>query len=96
MNPLKMSQALSRLVDRYIDIDLVVFLPQRFLLEPQSLMFEFPEKYGLENVVKTPKGLLEREEFVYDEKNGLPSEGAIRRNGDASKAPGRSLGAHSL
>lgn len=60
-------ESLIRLVERYKECDMVVFLPQRFLLEPQSLMFEHPEKYGLENIRSVGKTVFEREQYIYAE-----------------------------
>lgn len=58
---------LKSFVERHIRSDRVVFLPQRFLLEPQSLMFERPGDYGLANLEKVEKGPFERDEFTFDE-----------------------------
>lgn len=58
------------LVNRYISSDHVVFLPQKFLLEPQSLMFTNPEEYGLKNVSLLKSGIFDREKCAYDECGG--------------------------
>jgi radical SAM superfamily enzyme YgiQ (UPF0313 family) len=73
-------ESFIRLVDRYSDSDMVAFLPQRFLLEPQSLMFEHPERYGLTNLRSVGTSIFEREQFVYDELEGLCSENLRERN----------------
>jgi hypothetical protein len=73
-------ESFIRLVDRYIDSDMVVFLPQRFLLEPQSLMFEHPERYGLANLKSLGTSVFEREQFVFDEMDGLGSREIQGRN----------------
>lgn len=71
--------ALKRLIERYIDSDMVVFLPQRFLLEAESLMFEHPERYGLSNVRQVQSSAFEREQFTYREE-GLDYGDIQRRN----------------
>ncbi len=58
------------LVDRYIKSHMVVFLPNRFLLEPQSLMFEQPSRYGLKEIRKVETGVFEREQYTYEEIEG--------------------------
>jgi radical SAM superfamily enzyme YgiQ (UPF0313 family) len=68
------------LVKRYIDSDAVTFLPQRFLLEPQSLMFEHPERYGLVSVRKVNTGLFEREQFTFEEAHGADYPEVRARN----------------
>jgi hypothetical protein len=73
--------ALKGLIDRYIDSDMVVFLPQRFLLEAHSLMYDFPERYGLSNVRKVKASVFEREQYLYDEAGGLDSDAVQLRNG---------------
>jgi Radical SAM superfamily len=73
-------ESFIRLVNRYIDSDMVVFLPQRFLLEPQSLMFEHPERYGLANLRSVGTAIFEREQFVFDEMGGLDSQEIQDRN----------------
>jgi len=74
-------RAFMRLVDRYIDSPMVVFLPGRFLLEPQSLMFQDPETYGLANIARVETGLFEREQYTYDEtRGGLNAEEVRQRN----------------
>lgn len=73
-------ESLIRLMERFSDSDLVAFLPQRFLLEPQSLMFEDPGRYGLTNLRSVGTSVFEREQFVYDELDGLESEKIRERN----------------
>ncbi len=73
-------ESLIRLMERFSDSDMVAFLPQRFLLEPQSLMFEHPERYGLTNLRSVETSVFEREQFVYDERDGLESEKIRERN----------------
>ncbi len=58
-------ESLIRLIERYVDSDMVAFLPQRFLLEPQSLMFAHPERYGLTNLRSVGTSVFEREQFEY-------------------------------
>ncbi|MFZ5866946.1 MAG: B12-binding domain-containing radical SAM protein [Thermodesulfobacteriota bacterium] len=85
------AKAFIRLVERYIDSPMVVFLPGRFLLEPQSLMFQDPEAYGLANIEKVGTSLFEREQYTYDESGtGLNSEDVLRRNEEHK----RKLGDH--
>ncbi|MFH1112585.1 MAG: B12-binding domain-containing radical SAM protein [Pseudomonadota bacterium] len=73
-------RALMGLIERYIDSDNVVFLPQRFLLEAHSLMHEHPDRYGLANIHRVDAGVFEREQFFYDETEGLTSEDVRERN----------------
>jgi anaerobic magnesium-protoporphyrin IX monomethyl ester cyclase len=68
------------LVKRYIDSDAVTFLPQRFLLEPQSLMFEHPKHYGLASIRKVDGGLFEREQFTFEETRGADYSEVRARN----------------
>ncbi len=70
----------ERLVDRYVDSDMVVFLPQRFLLEPQSLMFDKPEHYGLSNIKRVQTPIFEREQYIFDEIQGPDHSGISERN----------------
>jgi radical SAM superfamily enzyme YgiQ (UPF0313 family) len=69
-----------QLVERYIDSDMVVFLPQRFLLEPQSLMFDHPDRYGLSNVRRVQAPIFEREQYIFDEIQGPHHFGITERN----------------
>jgi hypothetical protein len=69
-----------RLVDRYIRLDEVVFMPQRFLLEAQSLMHCEPERFGLTNVRPVEHGIFEREQFSYEEANGHTSRKSFERH----------------
>ena len=78
-------ESLIRLIERYVDSDMVAFLPQRFLLEPQSLMFAHPERYGLTNLRSVGTSVFEREQFEYDELDGLDSEKIRDRNEDYRK-----------
>ncbi|HTY23403.1 MAG TPA: radical SAM protein [Desulfomonilaceae bacterium] len=73
-------ESFARLVDRYIDSDYVTFLPQRFLLEPQSSMFERPDKYGLKNIHRVETSQFEREQFIYGEVGGPDHHGVEERN----------------
>jgi radical SAM superfamily enzyme YgiQ (UPF0313 family) len=73
-------ESFIRLVERYSDSDMVAFLPQRFLLEPQSLMFEHPDRYGLSNLRSVGTSVFEREQLVYDELDGLESREISDRN----------------
>lgn len=59
--------ALIRLIERYIGSDMVEFLPQRFLLEAHSLMFQHPEQYGLAGIHRVEASIFEREQFIYRE-----------------------------
>ena len=77
--------SLVKLINRYINNDLVVFLPQRFLLEPQSLMYEKPEDYGLENIEKVQGSVFEREEFIYEEINSPLQDSISDRNEEHRK-----------
>ena len=72
--------ALVRLVERYIHSDMVVFLPQRFLLEADSLMYDHPDRYGLSNITRVQTGVFEREQYLYDEEGALTSEQIQERN----------------
>ncbi len=72
--------ALTRLVERYINSDMVVFLPQRFLLEAQSLMFENPGRYGMADMRRVEGPLFEREQFTYREVEGPDHAGIVKRN----------------
>lgn len=58
---------LMGLIERYIDSDFVEFLPQRFLLEAHSLMYEHPEQYGLADIRRVNTGPFEREQYIYRE-----------------------------
>jgi len=73
-------EAFIQLVDRYVDSGQVVFLPQRFLLEPQSLMAESPRDYGLINLTEVGGSVFEREQFVYEEIDGPDHESISARN----------------
>jgi len=73
-------EAFIALVERYIESDLVLFLPQRFLLESQSHMFDHAEQYGLTDVTKVDRGVFEREEYVYGETEGLDFQQVRQRN----------------
>jgi hypothetical protein len=67
-------------VENHIRSDLVVFLPQRFLLEPQSLMYDRPGDYGLANLRKVEASPFEREELTFDESGGAGREAVAARN----------------
>lgn len=73
-------RSLTGLIDRYLDSDMVVFLPGRFLLEPQSLMHETPDKYGMRNLQRVDKGIFEREQYTYEESGGLDHRAVEARN----------------
>lgn len=74
------------LVDSYIDSDLAVFLPQRFLLEPHSLMFDNPEHYGLSNIRRVTTSAFEREQYIFDEIRGPDHDGISERNSTHQEA----------
>ena len=72
---------LIRFVERHIRSDRVVLLPQRFLLEPQSLMFERPGDYGLgRNLERVETSPFERDEFTFEESGGIGREAIASRN----------------
>jgi len=72
--------ALIRLLDRYLDSDDVVFMPMRFLLEPESLVFSQPDKYGLADISPVEAGPFERDEYLYGEAGGPDWTGVAARN----------------
>jgi hypothetical protein len=59
---------------------MVVFLANRFMLEPQSLMFEQPQRYGLKEIRKVETGIFEREQFTYEEIEGNDFNAIMARN----------------
>ncbi|AFM24468.1 B12-binding domain-containing radical SAM protein [Desulfomonile tiedjei] len=71
---------LTGFIDRYVDLPLVVLLPQRFLLEPQSLLFEKSDHYGLTNIRKVSGPVFEREQYEYDELGGTDHDSIMERN----------------
>jgi radical SAM superfamily enzyme YgiQ (UPF0313 family) len=71
---------LIRFVEHYIRSGRVVLLPQRFLLEPQSLMFERPGDYGLANLERVETSPFERDEFTFEESGGVGREAIASRN----------------
>jgi hypothetical protein len=71
---------LIRFVELHIRSERVVFLPQRFLLEPQSLMYERPGHYGLVNLRKVEASPFERDEFTFEELGGTGREVIALRN----------------
>ncbi|MBW1712106.1 MAG: radical SAM protein [Deltaproteobacteria bacterium] len=73
-------RALIEIMDRYRRSKLVVFLPMRFLLEPQSLIYDKPQTYGLTNVRELKTELFERSEYAFDEMGGLSHEEILARN----------------
>lgn len=73
-------EALKRLIFRYFAIPEVVFLPQRFLLEPQSYLQENPREFGLTGVKPLEKGIFEREEYEFGESEGADHQAVIERN----------------
>jgi radical SAM superfamily enzyme YgiQ (UPF0313 family) len=62
------------LVERYINSDQVVFIPHRFLLEPQSLMHKHPHLYGLTGIKRLETNMFEREQYVFEETGGTTYE----------------------
>ena len=74
------------LVEKYIDSDWVTFLPQRFLLESQSLMFDHPDQYGLANIKRVEASRFEREQWIYEESGGPDHQGVEQRNERNRKA----------
>ncbi len=73
-------EALEALIDRYISCPKVVFLPQRFILEPQSRLFEQPQSFGLTDLKPVRTNPFERQEYAYSEIDGPDSEGVLSRN----------------
>jgi len=78
-------KALMGLIERYIDSDHVVFLPQRFLLEAHSLMYDHPDRYGLSTIRKVETSIFEREQFLFNETEGFTSD-EIRMRNDRHRA----------
>jgi hypothetical protein len=72
--------AFIALVRRYLNSDLVVFLPQRFLLEPHSLMHEQPERYGLKDLEAVGTTIFERDQFIYGEEPDWNHQAVRSRN----------------
>ncbi len=68
------------LVEKYVDSDWVTFLPQRFLLESQSLMFDHPDRYGIVNIKRVEASPFEREQWIYQESDGRDYDGVEQRN----------------
>jgi radical SAM superfamily enzyme YgiQ (UPF0313 family) len=75
-----------RLVEKYIDSDWVTFLPQRFMLESQSLMFDHPDRYGLLKIKKVEASQFEREQWIYEETDGIDYDAVELRNERHRKA----------
>jgi len=73
-------QTLKSLIFRYVSNPEVVFLPQRFLLEPQSYLQENPGEFGLTAVRPLEKGLFEREEYEFGEVGAVAHQAVIERN----------------
>ncbi len=73
-------EAFIKLVERYIRSDMVVFLTQRFLLEPHSLMFEQPARYALSDIRRVEASVFEREQYTYSEVGGLDQNDVRERN----------------
>ena len=73
-------QALIRLVQHYRGCDDVYFMPMRFLLEPQSRLFEDPGAFGLQDLTRAPGSALDREAYIFSEVNGLEAPAIARRN----------------
>ena len=76
----------GRLVEKYIDSDWVTFLPQRFMLESQSLMFDHPDRYGLLKIKKVEASQFEREQWIYEEIDGIDYDAVELRNERHRKA----------
>ncbi|MDD5168892.1 MAG: radical SAM protein [Syntrophales bacterium] len=72
--------ALIGFIERHIASDYVTFIPHRFLLEPESLIFTHPEKYGLTKIEKVPLGLFEREQYLFTETGGRDFADIQERN----------------
>jgi anaerobic magnesium-protoporphyrin IX monomethyl ester cyclase len=79
-------EAFISLVERYIDSDQVMILPQRFLLEPQSLMFDHPERYGMASIRRVDTSPFEREQFIFEETRGADHSEVLARNERHRKA----------
>jgi radical SAM superfamily enzyme YgiQ (UPF0313 family) len=79
-------QCFARLVEEYIDSDLVNFLPQRFMLESHSLMFDYPNRYGLLEIKKVEASRFEREQWIYQETDGIDYDAVELRNESHRKA----------
>lgn len=73
-------RAFLAFVRRYINSEMVVFLPQRFLLEPHSMMHEHPERFGLTRLEAVNGSIFEREQYIYGEEPGLTNPGVQARN----------------
>ena len=54
------------LVERYDNDPLVEFMAQRFILEPETLLFSRPENYGLTRLRPLNNGFFDRTEYAYD------------------------------
>ncbi|MCX5812310.1 MAG: hypothetical protein NT178_07170 [Proteobacteria bacterium] len=76
---------LIKLVERYIDSEKVVFVPHRFLLEPQSHMYTYPHRYGLTGIRRLQSGIFEREQYVYQEIDGNTYDDIRKRNEEHRK-----------
>ncbi len=75
-----------RFVEKYIDSDWVTFLPQRFMLESQSLMFDHPDRYGLLKIKKVEASQFEREQWIYGEIDEVDYDAVDLRNERHQKA----------
>lgn len=84
-------EALEALISKYVACPKVVFLPQRFILEPQSRLFEQPDSFGLRNLTPVTTSLFEREEYAYSEVEGLDAAEVLARNRQHSARLSRSL-----
>jgi len=73
-------ELLSEFIEKYGKYDNIIFSPMRFYLEPQSMMAENPEFYGLKNIKKADVSILGREHYLFDEIEGLSSEEITKRN----------------
>ncbi|MBU2551293.1 MAG: radical SAM protein [Proteobacteria bacterium] len=72
--------AFLRLVGRYDGNPLVEFMAQRFLLEPGTLMFAHPERYGLAKLRPMTTGFFDRTEYAYDLADGASREALRERH----------------
>ncbi len=74
-----------KLVERYINSENVVFVPHRFMLEPQSHMYAYPHKYGLTGIKRLQLNIFEREQYVYQETDGKAYDDILKRNKEHQK-----------
>jgi anaerobic magnesium-protoporphyrin IX monomethyl ester cyclase len=69
-----------RFVERYINSEEVIFITHRFLLEPQSIMYEHPHRYGLSGIKKLETSIFEREQYLFKEAGWISHEQIRKRN----------------